>query len=291
MKKPPVILVLLIVISINAYAQIPNSGFEDWTGTVEYPTSWLNCNMAGGPTYPVSKSTDHYPTDVGSFSVKMETNFVQAQQLNCAHGFIKTGQYLGDFGPGFAIVGHPNSLCGYYKFLPENNDTMIISINLFLAGTIVASGSLTSTSTVSDWTPFNIPISSYITADSAEIGFSAYYSVYGQMPTGPWGNSVMYVDNINFDNLITSVSEMKSDNATYSLYPNPASNNVTVDINTTNKIDLTLNIYSVTGKLITSYSFLQDKYQMDVSNLENGIYFVEIISNQWKKSQKLIIQR
>ena len=190
--------------STPSNAQIPNGGFENWTnnGGHEYPTGWASCNLGGGPDYPVSKSTDHYPINIGNYSVSMVNNATRYQQGYCAAGFVNTALYLGYWGPTFPIIGHPNSFCGYYKFLPQNNDTMLISLYLYKNKAIVASAVLSSTSTVSNWTPFTIPISTYTTVDSAAIGFSAFYCKYGQSPYGPWGNSVLYVDNISFDNLI-----------------------------------------------------------------------------------------
>jgi len=221
----------------------------------------------------------------------MQTDVGQVQAGNCGHGFIKTALSLGHWGPAFPITGHPNSFCGYYKFLPQNNDTMMITLYLFQGGSVVASALLTSTSQASDWTSFNIPISSYTTADSAEIGFSAYFGEYGQYPAGPWGNSVMYIDNISFDDLITSTLEQTVKNTLFKLYPNPASDEVSLNIDNTNNTNLTLNIYNVTGKLINSETLQQNQQQIDIGNLNNGIYLIEIKSKKWTEKQKLIIQR
>ncbi len=283
--------------TITTNAQIPNSGFENWipNGGHEYPTGWTSCNMAGGPSgppssYPISKSTDNYPVGLGSYSVKIETNVGAIGLGNCGHGFIKTALYLGDWGPAFPITGHPNSFCGYYKFLPQNNDTMMITLYLFQSGTVVASAILTSTSTATNWTPFNIPISSYSTADSAEIGFSAFYGKYGQYPVGPWGNSVMYVDNISFDNLVNSIPEQTfKDN--YSIYPNPASDIVTFNINSTNNANFAINIYNINGSLVKSEILKQNQRQINIGDLCNGVYMVEIKSKDWTENKRLIIQR
>ena len=65
----------------------------------------------------------------------------------------------------------------------------------------------TTTNTVSNWTSFCIPISAYTVADSATITVAAFYNdTTCSMPYGPYGNSILYVDNLSFDNLITSVS-------------------------------------------------------------------------------------
>lgn len=293
MKKTTKLITVLTLSMMSAFAQIPNSDFEDWTTNsgVDYPIGWTTCNSAGGPGYPVSKSTDHYPLSIGNYSIKMETNTSQIQASNCGHGFVKTALFLGDWGPAIPITGHPNSFCGYYKFLPQNNDTMMITLYLFQSGTIVASAILTNSNAATNWTSFNIPISSYVSADSAEIGFSAFYGNYGQSPYGPWGNSVMYVDNISFDNLITSIDDVGINNDVLKLFPNPTSNYFTLDIDKPVEFEAIVNIYDVVGKLVSSEQLLNGRQPINVSGLNEGIYMVEIKSGDRSTLQKLIIQK
>src|ERR1019366_7371822 len=77
----------------------------------------------------------------------------------------------------------------------------------------------------------------------------------------------------------------------FSIYPNPASDIVTLNIHNAINTDLTLNIYNVIGKLISSETLRQNQQQINIGDLDNGIYFVEIKSNEWSEKQKLIIQR
>ncbi len=275
--------------TIKANAQIPNGGFENWTGTNEYPTGWTSCNLAGGPSYPVSKSLDHYPSSIGSYSVKMESNTVAIGLGNCGHGFLKTALYLGDWGPAFPITGHPNRFAGYYKFLPQNNDTMMITLYLFQGGAIVASAILTNASSATSWTSFNIPISSYVTADSAEISFSAFFGQYGQSPAGPWGNSVMYIDNISFDNLITGISEVKETNS-ISVYPNPFSSQTTLQTDKLLK-SATLTVYNLYGQTVKQMNNLSGQtITLQRDNLPSGLYFVRLTQdNKIITEDKLVI--
>jgi len=62
-------------------------------------------------------------------------------------------------------------------------------------------------------------------------------------------------------------------------------------IDNINNVDLTLNIYNVTGGLISTEKLQQNHQQIDIGNLNNGIYMFEIKSKEWTEKQKLIIQR
>ena len=279
MRKFIIVLTVLIAMTITTNGQIPNCGFENWTtvGSYENPNGWVNCNGNGGTGYPVTKSTDHYPANIGNFSIRMENLTLGA--TGCAtYGFANSVPYIGYNGASFPITGHPNSFCGYYKFMPQNNDTMTISCGLYLNGAMVAYASLVTNNTVSNWTSFTIPFSSYTTADSASIGLSAFYSLV----TNPTiqGNSVLFVDNLSFDNLITSVTESVSVNSSFSLYPNPAFDIITLNIDNNNS-DLTLNFYNVMGALIKSELLKQNQRQINIGDLSNGIYMIEIESKEF----------
>lgn len=63
--------------TIKTNAQIPNNGFEDWTtiGSYENLNDWATYNSySAGGFYSCTKSTDHYPTSVGSYSIRLENN-------------------------------------------------------------------------------------------------------------------------------------------------------------------------------------------------------------------------
>jgi len=70
------------------------------------------------------------------------------------------------------------------------------------------------------------------------------------------------------------------------IYPNPANNNLNI------KIDVMSNysIYSFNGQLLNSGKLQQGKNTLDVSELNQGIYFIKIHSNSFKTVQKLIIK-
>jgi len=73
--------------------------------------------------------------------------------------------------------------------------------------------------------------------------------------------------------------------------PNPASDIVTININRNNNADLTLNIYNIMGSLVKTEMLKQNQQQINVGDLSNGIYMIEIKSKGLTERQKLIIQR
>jgi len=289
MRKFTIILTVLIALTIIANAQIPNSGFENWStiGSYEEPTFWGSTNSySTGPFYAITKSTDHYPVSVGNYSVRIENNTALLPN-QAGRGFLATGQPPPS--PDFPIIGHPASLTGYYKFAPLNGDALFIFIQLYDNGLTVSTANYTTSASASSWTPFNIILPPYTTADGGSIFFAAYNA--DGPGAEPLGNSVLYVDNLNFDNFIMSISEQTSENTTFTLYPNPASDIVTLNMDNFTNADMTLNIYNVIGNLVKSEILIQNQRQINIGDLSNGIYVVEIKSKEWTEKQKLLIQR
>jgi len=87
----------------------------------------------------------------------------------------------------------------------------------------------------------------------------------------------------------TGIAEMAKE--TIFIYPNPANDILTLNFDNGNNADLTLNIYNITGELVRSETLRQNQQQINIGELSNGIYMVEIKSNGWSENQKLIIQR
>mgnify|MGYP001270407077 CR=1 FL=1 len=75
------------------------------------------------------------------------------------------------------------------------------------------------------------------------------------------------------------------------IYPNPASDNLTINIERTGNDALTLNLYNAWGALVKTEDIKQNQQQLNISDLSNGIYLVEIKCKDWTEKQKLIIQR
>ena len=75
------------------------------------------------------------------------------------------------------------------------------------------------------------------------------------------------------------------------LYPNPASDYITVHLDGIIMNETTLNIYNLLGALVKTELLQQNQKQINVEYLDNGIYLVEIKSKEWTGKQKLIIQR
>lgn len=272
-------------------AQIPNSGFEDWTsmGTYEVPNGWATVNGAipNDLFFPCTKSTDHYPPNVGQYSMRLESNLLYQQG---GWGISVTDTFAYPFEPAFAVVGHPNTLYGYYRYDSQAGDEAWIVLALFNEGALLHTSQFHGpASDVSEWTLFQLDIDSYSVADSATLMIFNFYPT--TQDDGPNGNSVLYVDNLSFDTPITSVEELNGKSPAFSLCPNPATDRVQVVTAQNVGAGTTVSIYSIIGVLVCSETLNQDGQQVDVSALPSGTYMVELRTSETVSSRKLMIQR
>lgn len=293
-----ILIVFFALVTKNTFAQIPNAGFENWVtvGNTTEPASWYSFYSlidSTGNYFPVTKSTDHYPSNIGSYSARI-TNDTAIWNTG-----ISPGNLLGwgtlfstqlNDKPLFPTTGHPVALCGYYKFLPENGDTMNIDLHLYQSGVEITSGTFQSYVAAPSWTSFKVFVDDtlYSNVDSARIGISACNEPKdGSL--GPLGNSVLYIDNLSFDNpLVTGFSQI-NEVSNVSVYPNPLNDKLTITFEANDYKEVNLNILNSLGQLVFTRKIFNKTETIDISRFTKGIYFARLTSDNQNICEKKII--
>ncbi len=65
----------------------------------------------------------------------------------------------------------------------------------------------------------------------------------------------------------------------FSIYPNPASDYLSISMNTLNTDKQNIQLYDISGKLVLSRSITDKTIKMNIKHLENGVYIVKIGNN------------
>jgi len=87
--------------------------------------------------------------------------------------------------------------------------------------------------------------------------------------------------------ITVGIQQFKND-IQLTVYPNPSNGNFAVETNyTTEKQNLQL--FDVTGKMVLSQT-LNNKANINASSLDNGVYFLQVKTNQNISTQKVIVQ-
>ncbi len=90
------------------------------------------------------------------------------------------------------------------------------------------------------------------------------------------------------------VQEFDQVDATFQIYPNPASSYTSVLINLQKEADVSLKLIDMSGKTMSSRNFGSmngaSSVELNTSNLEAGVYVVELTVNNEKMVKRLIIE-
>ena len=153
---------------------------------------------------------------------------------------------------------------------------VVSGTNIF-AGTN-GGGIFLSTNNGANWTAINTGLTNL---DIYSLGISGTYLYAGTDLNGVWKRSLSEITGVN------EINTSKNMN----VYPNPASNLITLNFDRPNNQKITLNFYNLIGELVKTELLKQNQQQVNICDLNNGIYIVEIKANDWSEKQQLIIQR
>lgn len=92
-----------------------------------------------------------------------------------------------------------------------------------------------------------------------------------------------------YDNNTTLAVSNVTENSEVSVYPNPATNNIYIDYTNTNK-PVQAAIYSVSGKLVKVAMLGNTHSAIDVQDLSNGMYYIQLNNEDINTTQKFIKQ-
>jgi|ERR1700757_740979 len=133
------------------------------------------------------------------------------------------------------------------------------------------------------------PSHTYSTAGKYTICVTAYTSC-GDSASYCQNDSVYRLANSTSSNMVyvtvvngtTDIPTFNTQNSTLHIYPNPANNKITIDANDVTDVKL----FDVLGKQIIATK----TNDVDVSNFNDGVYFIQVQTKQNTTTQKIIIQ-
>jgi len=80
-----------------------------------------------------------------------------------------------------------------------------------------------------------------------------------------------------------------SNQASFNVYPNPARDEIVIEASFSELYnDTKFAIYNTSGSSVVPYNLLDERKTIDITNLPNGLYFLEIISPYGKFSKKIV---
>jgi len=90
---------------------------------------------------------------------------------------------------------------------------------------------------------------------------------------------------------VTGINSVNSNTSKIAIFPNPANDMVTINMNDLSNEIAEIKIFNVIGTLVKSEILIQNQQQINIGNLSNGIYMLEFKAKGWSEKQKLIINK
>lgn len=101
-------------------------------------------------------------------------------------------------------------------------------------------------------------------------------------------NRVPYLGNVN---VTTTVSVDEQDAAPISIYPNPASDKLHINLGAVETKDLILSVFDLSGKIVLNIkpSVIMNSVDVDLSSLTNGEYYVNLKTDHGSVTNKITV--
>ena len=237
----------------NITQTITNGNFDSWTTT---SLNALNDWWTAGEG--ISRSTGYKGSD-GYIGQAMLLNFI----------YNNNGDPFG----GLPYTRLNDTLVFWYKYNAASaDDSAAVYVELRGNGTSVGGGFL-KIGAKSSYTKASIPLFAFNQPDTLRVTFLSSSTESGPIAVA---GSKFTIDEVQLAStpLNTGIKHIFKNSASIGLYPNPTSNIAVIQVNNTGKIIYELN--DITGKVILTGV----GNEINMSNLNNGIYFVTVKSGE-----------
>lgn len=293
MKKNLTLVAILIFGFNQIKAQsIPNAGFENWTSAGSYsnPDGWdqLNSYTSLASVYTCEQGT---PGAVGSSFIKLTSKTVPG--VGVVPGVAVSGVIdvtTQQAKSGFAYTDQPEFLTGKWQHMIFGASQGYINVKLtkWNATTnsriTVANGNVVLTGMAMSWANFSIPLG-YIETfapDSCIITMSASGST-------PANNDYLWVDDLAFTGTVASFQHIV-DNKNIKLFPNPASEMISLDLSSFTDKKVQIAIFDMIGNqvLLESINSTASLANISISNVAKGNYLLNVTSDSEIQSIRFV---
>ena len=292
MKRVVLILSIFVFSLSQLMSQVlVNPGFENWTDST-HAVGWnsVNQNLVVTSIASLRRTTDKYS---GNYAGKLITKTI-ALISQTIPGFANLGNLdltNQEVSGGIPCTGTPTKVKGYFKYSPVSGDTMLIAALLYKYNSStqtseqIGYGMLMSDIAVNSYTNFEFDITydqPGIVPDTMDIILLS--SANETMHDG----STLFIDDISVDITPNNIQE-KSD-IKFTVTPNPASDFLYINTKNITSQNSNVVIYNVAGQIVYNNSFSTNQLKINLSDFQEGVYFVKISGNDIHKIEKLIIK-
>jgi hypothetical protein len=105
----------------------------------------------------------------------------------------------------------------------------------------------------------------------------------------PFIDNPQWADSI-WAQLVTTYKFNFENNLRFSIQPNPAKDNIKINVRETKNLNLKMRITNFCGQILLEQSLLNSSQDIDITSLSKGIYIIELQNNTNHFFQKLVVE-
>ncbi len=288
---------IAIVALINfSIAQIPNSGFENWTnmGTYDNPDGWgtMNNTTSSGGIYTATKGTPGFP---GAAYLILTSQLIGGNVVNAIAVSGKLDSISKQPISGFAFNLRPQKFTGKWQHMIFGSSQGSVFAKLTRWNTVtnsretIATANQTLTGMAMSWANFTINFV-YQTGNYPDTCIIVL-KASGLTPTA---DDYLYIDNLAFTGTVTGINDQSNILNNLMVFPNPCSQNISINLNLKSSVKTIFEFLDLTGKIVLSKTeFLpqgESTQIINISNLSKGFYFIRIATDNGIETRKFCIE-
>lgn len=263
------------------FAQIPNNGFENWTGGE--PDGWYTTNAAPVAVV-ITQSTD----------ARQGLSSLQGIAKAVLSVVIPPVVVVGEEGtPGFPVNQRYLSIKGFYKFAPVGSNIFTVTIAFSKNGQAIGGG-VKNLPAASAWSLFEVPIiyTNGETPDTCNLSIGVTGGTGGGTVNA---GSAFYIDDLNLSLTVSVNKELDKKNfSLYQNYPNPFNPSTKISFSIPSAEFVNLKLFAVTGaEVVTLVNGYKPAGEYEVgfnaTGLPDGVYFYKLTAGSFSSVKKLIL--
>jgi len=258
--------------------EIYNTSFDEWYDFgLDFPTNWNSIDLRNydySRNFYTRRSVEFQDTEafLGNSSLAIR-NYISGNRARVGYCYIGPDRdhY---YTPAFAMKDTFKYFQGYYKYLPEREDTALLNFRTYTNQTRRSNNYL-ELPAAEDWTFFSMPLTynNQYSPDSAS--FIAYASLYKDTVGD---ETVLYLDNLDLTMEPTPInlSVAKTGLNDITIFPNPVTNVLKIDSDFKYHYILITDLSGRTERINTSDNIV------DFGRFNPGLYFLSLHSKDSK---------
>lgn len=270
-----------LLFASNISAQIPNEGFEQWSGS--NPVNWVSGNVEGFTFVTPSGN----PLS-GQFAARLETKSIMGNLVPAVLS-------AGSDGEGFPVSQRHGQLSFYYKFSKTVSTAyLFVSVGFKKGEDGIGAGVLAINTPADNYTPVTIPVT-YINEEIPDLGV-ILIQVTDQNLSPAASGSYAEIDDLSFS-ILTDVNDESAGVNDFSLeqnFPNPFNPSTRINYQIAKDNFVTLKVYDIIGNELAALVNNQQpagKYSVDFNsaNLPSGVYLYRLQAGNYIQTRKMTL--